>query len=159
MTESKKKYEFATDTAALDLKEMEALAADYDVKWDDYEAKKKIASEAHAAFTAVEDKIQDALENAQKTSYKANTGMFTVQTTPTVLVAKTAEDKSKLFDYLKKLGDDVFMGLVSVNSQTINSWYKKVKEEAGNPPGFKIPGVVESDDRKTLRFTAAKKGK
>ena len=158
MTESKKKYDFATDTAALDLTEMEALAVKYDEKWADYEAKKKVASDAKAEFDEVEAKILDALKNAQKTGYKANTGSFAVVTSPTVLVAKSTEDKLKLFSYLQKLGEDIFLGMASVNSQTLNSWYKKVKEEAGNPPGFKIPGVIESDDRVTLRFTAAKKG-
>lgn len=144
---------------ALDLNQMEELAKQYDEKWAVVEERAQAAKEARAEFDIVEDKIMKALEEAQKTSYKSELGTYTIQSVPTVKVASTIEEKKQLFQYLRKLGEDVYMSMLNVNSTTLNSWYKKVKEDAGSPAGFAIPGVKESGDRVTLRFFAAKKGK
>ena len=144
---------------ALDLNEMETLAKQYDEAWAVVEEKAAIAKDARAKFDAIEAKIQKALEDAQKTTYKSELGTYTIVSQPTVKVASTLEEKKQLFQYLRKLGEDVYMSMLNVNSTTLNSWYKKVKEEAGSPAGFAIPGVKESGDRVTLRFLAAKKGK
>lgn len=69
---------------------------------------------------------------------------FTVQT------PKSLEDKRALFHYLSDKG--IFDEMVSVNSQTLNSFYKTEMEQAiaeGNVD-FKIPGVGDPVHSKKL---------
>jgi hypothetical protein len=63
-------------------------------------------------------------------------------------VPQDMQAKKKFFDYLKKEG--IFMELVSVNSQTLNSYCKKayeVQKELGNvdwnPDGLESPTLTE----------------
>lgn len=149
----------ASGAKTLNLDEMETLAEKYISKWEAYEAKKKIASEAHAEFLEVETTMIRALNEAQKTGYKANNGLFSVRVKASVKVPGTIGAKKMLFEYLGKLGEDVLLSMQSINSATLNSWYVKAKEEAGDPPGFAIPGITESSSHTTLAFKAAKKGK
>lgn len=62
------------------------------------------------------------------------------------------DDKLKFFEFLKEKG--VFEDMVTVNSQTLNSWYKEQLEEqlnAGNPD-WMAPGIGEAKLSKTLAF-------
>lgn len=69
---------------------------------------------------------------------------FTVQT------PKSLDDKKRLFKYLTDKG--IFFEMASVNSQTLNSFYKTEMEQAvseGNVD-FKIPGVGDPSHIRTL---------
>lgn len=72
-----------------------------------------------------------------------------------VKIPRTLEDKEKLFNFLREKG--LFEQIVSVNSQTLNSLYKSLAEEAlqqGNLD-FKIPGVEEPTIYTTLKLKKA----
>lgn len=140
----------------LDLETMEALSKDYLKTWDEYEQFKKAASEKYEVFQGVEQKILAALRDAQKSKYSAEVGAFAVSVKSTVKVPSTIEAKKQFFAYLKKMGDDLMLSMQTVNSNSLNSWYVKTKEAAGDPPGFAIPGITESSSHTTLRFTGAK---
>lgn len=82
-----------------------------------------------------------------KLFYKANN--------TSVKIPRTLEDKEKLFNFLREKG--LFEQMVSVNSQTLNSLYKSLAEEAlqqGNLD-FKIPGVEEPTIYTTLKLKKA----
>lgn len=68
----------------------------------------------------------------------------------TVPTPKSLDDKTKFFDYLKERG--IFFEMASVNSQTLNSFYKAELERAvaeGNSD-FKLPGIGEPSHVKSL---------
>lgn len=99
-----------------------------------------------------ETKILEMLEAAELDSFDGTKGKVSIVNRFTVRVPQSIDDKQKLFDYLKKR--KIFFELVSVNSQTLNSFYKKEMEIAageGNTD-FKIPGVGEPGVKKTLSF-------
>ena len=62
------------------------------------------------------------------------------------------DDKLAFFEYLKGIGS--FEDMATVNSNTLNSWYKE-KLEAALAEGeieLKIPGIAEAKINKTLGF-------
>lgn len=99
-----------------------------------------------------ESKILEMLEAAELDSFDGTKGKVSIVNRFTVRVPQSITDKQALFDYLKKR--KIFFELVSVNSQTLNSFYKKEMEIAqseGNTE-FKIPGVGEPGVKKSLSF-------
>lgn len=70
-------------------------------------------------------------------------------------VPQTQEDKAAFFDYLKQRG--VFMDLVSVNSQTLNSFVKAERTLSGGGDDFTLPGLSEPTETVRLHLTSRKK--
>lgn len=157
----------AMATETLDLKEMDQMVAQNKDLWDDYEGKKKVASEAFKLAEASDHKILTALKNAGKSKYFVDGfGTVSIIQKSTVRVPGTIEQKRKLFAYLNEQGEDVFMSLATINSQTLNSWYNEALEAEcarvkadGGALNFSIPGIEEPTMRESLRFLKAKKGK
>jgi hypothetical protein len=61
----------------------------------------------------------------------------------TVTVPKDGSEREAFFGHLRQRG--IFDELITVNSQTLNSWYKREMEaalEQGNPD-FTVPGIAE----------------
>lgn len=71
---------------------------------------------------------------------------FTVQT------PKSIDDKKALFEYFEERG--IFNEMVSVNSQTLNAFYKEENEAAlkRGDVDFKLPGVGEPKLSQSLGF-------
>lgn len=103
-----------------------------------------------AEFDKNKSKILEVLSKLGKTTHKGRICSVTKKTTLSVKVPSEMKEKLKFFDYLKQ--KKCFEQLVSVNSMTLNAFYKKEMElalEAGNVD-FKIPGVEEGAPRETL---------
>jgi hypothetical protein len=66
-----------------------------------------------------------------------------------VTMPKNPEDREAFFNYLKEKG--AFDGLITVNSMTLNSFYKQ-EAEIANSPDFKIPGIGTPTLIKTLNM-------
>ncbi len=62
---------------------------------------------------------------------------------------KTPEAKSAFYDYLKSTGE--YEALISVNSNTLNAWYK-LKMDAAKGAGefLEVPGITEIGTVKSL---------
>jgi hypothetical protein len=86
-------------------------------------------------------KILSYMEHFEKDSYKSSGINFIVREDFTVKMPKDLDKKKDLFGYLEERG--IFHELISVNHQTLNSFYnaefEKAKEE-GNLD-FKVPGI------------------
>lgn len=155
----------ATATRTLTMTEMDALIVENQKLWTDYEEKKKISSEAFHKAEESDAKICQALKDAGKTSFKVDgLGTITIVQTESVTTPKSNEDKKKFFKYLRETaGDEVMFTYMTVNSQSLNSWYKKKVEEvanAGNLLGFQVPGIDAPTMKESLRFNQdRKKGK
>ena len=100
--------------------------------------------------TRLEAKIMGYLEEMEKDSHKGRLGTvyrvkrFSVQT------PKTPEDKEAFWAWvLKSKGVDVYRSLRSVNSRTLQAFYKEELEAAGDID-FKMPGVQEPTYSETI---------
>jgi len=118
------------------IKEMEdALGAE--------EAKKK----------AIERQILSLMEHFEKEKHHLKGyGLIYTESRFTVQTPKTLDDKRLLFGHLKERG--IFDEMVSVNSQTLNSYYKTEMEAAigRGDSDYQLPGVGEPNHMKTIKF-------
>ena len=94
-----------------------------------------------ANLTEAQNKLLAFMEQFEKTSYKSKFGNIIRAQKTSVRVPKDPDSKAAFFKYLDKKGikDD----LLSVNSQTLNSFYKAEKEAsiAAGAEEFSIPGL------------------
>ena len=77
-----------------------------------------------------------------------------IRTSLSYKTPKDIEQKEKLFEYIKGKGHEVYMSLLSVNSQTLNAWAKAETQSAidqGIFP-FSIPGIDEPISYETITF-------
>jgi hypothetical protein len=105
----------------------------------------------------IENKIMSKLKEVGNTSYISKFGRASIKTSLSYKTPKDAEAKKQLFDYIKAKGDDIYMSLLSVNSQTLNAWAKQELAnaiEAGTFP-FSIPGLDEPIPFETISFRKA----
>lgn len=104
----------------------------------------------------LESRMMALLEEAGKHDYHAECGTIYISSRESVRVPKDLEAKQQLFNYLREKG--IFEELVSVNSQTLNAFYKaekKLAEERGEW-SFTLPGVGEPTTEQILAFRKAK---
>jgi len=107
---------------------------------DKYTEAKKAASEINATVEEKENFVLDLLTKIGRSSYDAEgLAKVTKCMQTSYKVPKEIDKKQALFNYIKgKYGGDALMGLVSINSQTLNSW---AKSELENPDVKSIPGL------------------
>lgn len=96
---------------------------------------------------ALEMELLNAMKTHQMDSFKEGGKIFIMTKTPSITIPQ-GDDKEAFFSYLKEVGH--FDGLITVNSRTLNSWYKKEDEAAksrGEPyamiPGLPLPTIRE----------------
>lgn len=102
----------------------------------------------------LENEIMRKLKEVGNTSYISKYGRASIKTSLSYKTPKDSEAKKALFDYIKAKGDDVYMSLLSVNSQTLNAWAKQELQNAidsGTFP-FSIPGLDEPIPYETISF-------
>lgn len=120
-----------------------------------YEDKKKESNEAHAIYKESEDKVLGLLKAAKKSKYVVD-GVGTAYTINRYVVTtpKTPEAKTQLFDYIKsKHGGETLLGMVSINHQTLNSFYNSEAEEyAAKGEMFILPGIAEPTNEESVGF-------
>jgi hypothetical protein len=164
---SQEEWQAEAATGTLDMAEMDALIEENQRLWaahDEINDKKK------AAYELAEEsdvKIMNALKAAGKSKYYVDgLGTAYLTTKSSVKVPGSIKEKVKFFDYLKQIGNDVFLSMATVNSSTLNSWYNAKMEEAaerakeqGTVIQFEVPGIEAPTMRETLGFRAEKKGK
>ncbi len=113
--------------------------------------KKKMDEE----LDAIEGRMMTLLETAGKHDYRSNVGTVYITSRESVKVPKDLDSKRQLFEYLRS--KNLFEEMVSVNSQTLNAFYKTEKknaEEAGQWD-FALPGVGEPTVDQILAFRKA----
>lgn len=139
--------EAAEPQSATTMAEMDRLIAEYKAVREDYEAKKKISNEAHARLEDVEAKVIASLKANHRSKYPVDgLGTAYIINKETYTTPKNNDDKSKLFAYIDgKYGRDVLTSLLSINSQTLNSWANKESESGVMQiPGLEAPTLKES---------------
>ena len=101
-----------------------------------------------AKLAQLEGQILQTLADNELTSFKSSHGTVVRSTRYTVRTPKTIEEKTAFFEWLNESkGREVYWTYVSVNSQSLNSFYKAEMEAAkeANDFDFKIPGIGEPE--------------
>jgi hypothetical protein len=101
---------------------------------------KRIAADLSNELDLLQMKIIEELESADLLAFKSKSGTFSYRYSESFKVPRTPEDKQKFFAYLTEKG--VYDELITVNSQTLNSW---VKQELEENLDLQIPGLVKSE--------------
>lgn len=117
---------------------------------EDYEAKKKISSEAHEKYENHRLFLLELLKKANKTKYHVDgLGTVSLAIKTQVKTPKDPDSKKQMIEYFKTLGPELFNHYVSVNHMTLNSY---VNEQLATDPEFILPGVGEKTETPELRF-------
>lgn len=132
-----------------DLQELCKQAACLRHEIEEIDAKRKSVSGQYDTVTA---QILRTLELMEIDSIKAHGFLFYTERKTSVTTPKTMEDKQLLFQFLRERG--VFDELVSVNSQTLNSFYKDCAEQALKEGvlEFIMPGVGRPNEYVSLKL-------
>ena len=108
-----------------------------------YEDMKARSTEEYNKLKEMQEEHIAILEELGKTSYKCDAGTFSFRYQEGFSLDK--ENKMAFFNYLKE--KDLFYAMITVNSQTLNSYAKKEIEaaiEAGELDP-QIPGVIKKE--------------
>lgn len=111
--------------------------------------------EENKKLDLMENGILAALEQLGKDNYRSNVGTFSITHRTSVKVPQ-GDDKMSFLDYLKERG--IHDSMVTVNSQTLNGWYRQEFEQArseGRLMEFSIPGIGEPVINKLISFRKA----
>lgn len=120
-----------------------------------HQAKKDEASAAHADVESMEAKISSVLQASGKSKYFVD-GVGTAYLINKYVVRTPKDNQSKmlLFDYIKhRHGEDVLVSKLSVNHQSLNSFYnEEVAALAKEGKLAQIPGIEEPTHEINLGF-------
>ena len=91
-------------------------------------------------------------ENEKEKHHVAGHGLIFMEDRFTVPTPKSLDQKKEFFAYLQKRG--IFFEMASVNSQTLNSFYKTELESelAKGNADFKLPGIGEPSMQRSLKM-------
>lgn len=121
---------------------------------DDYDAKKKISSEANELFENQRGLLLSLLQKTGKTKYHVDgLGTVSMAIKTQVKTPKDPDSKKQMIEYFQSLRPELFYHYVSVNHMTLNSY---VNEQLSTDPDFILPGVGEKTETPELRFRKEK---
>ena len=156
-------WEQSTVRPSLNVAEMDELITKSAEAWEKHDAAKAIASELYKEAEAIDEKILLALKDAGKSKYFVDgVGTMSIVSKLSVVVPKSLEAKKKFFAHLKKKGEALLYSMLTVNSNTLNSWYNEEinqAEESGKAEGFLVPGIDQPTTRESLRLLRDRKAK
>ena len=119
---------------------------------DEISKKRKIEDEK---LQNLEEALIETLHGIDKTSYQSSAGTFSISHRMFVKLPADEQARAMFYGYLKEKG--LFEKLISVNSNTLNSFYREemnAAKEAGAQ--FEIPGIDTPTMGETLSFRKAK---
>jgi len=149
--------QFNAETAEeINTKDLDNLVTLYKLARDDYDDKKRIASEANRIVEDYEKKLLEYLLIAGKSKYFVE-NLGTISTVEKLYIATPKEnsDKELFFQWVEsEYGKDGLLKYQTVNSQSLNSLFKLYKEE--HPEVTSLPGLGEATTNIELRFLKKK---
>lgn len=138
------------------VQEIESLVKSLAEKRIEVEEKKRPYTQASEELEQIEQQVAAALVEMGKDSYKSEYGTVSRRTEDRYNLPTTPEDREKFFNFLKEKG--VFEQMITINSNTYNSFVKAEKEALEQREGpeatlhFSLPGVPEAKSRQVLSF-------
>jgi len=98
-------------------------------------------------YTALSNEILKMMESLDlEKQHVPGFGTVSRQENWSVKVPKTPDEKTRVFDYIReKYGQDALMGYVTINSNSLNAFYKQEFELAKERKDvrWKLPGIEE----------------
>jgi len=145
----------AQDNAGISTSELDTKVESMVAAREDYDAKKKISSDAHKEYEKLKFELLEMMQLCGKDKYIVD-GLGTVSKNikKTAKVPKDIESKKALLGYFRNLGEEVYINTVTVNSMTLNSF---IKQRVDDDPTFEMPGVGELKTTEEIRFTKARR--
>ena len=131
------------------LSSLEDLVKSIKDKRDEIDAQSDVVKKLNSELGELEQKCMGYLKEAGKDSYQSEYGTIYQIQKPRITTPKTDEDKKAFFAYLEEKG--LFLQYASVNSNSLNSFYKaefEAAKERGDMafsiPGLGTPSIYES---------------
>jgi len=100
-----------------------------------------------------QERIQAHLDQLGKTKHSGRMGTVSMKIESYPSVPKDPQKRQQFFNWLKEKG--MFDDMITVNSNTLRSFYKAEKAAANEDPDFEIPGL-EPFERVSLSFRRKK---
>lgn len=112
--------------------------------------KKEEYKQADAAYERQRNTILGLLQKTNKTKYFVE-GIGTVSRVVKYAVSlpKDPDEKVKVLNYFRSLGDDVYNNTVSIYYATLNAHFNSMREK---DPNFSIDGLGEPSRNEEIRF-------
>ena len=125
---------------------------------DEYQAKKLVSDEASARVKDMEGKLFKLMELAGKEKYICEgVGRVSISSKLSVRVPKSPEEKQAFFNWIREHeGEDAYHAYMTVNSNTLNSFFNRKNEEyADRGEILTIDGIEQPTEYKRLSLTKA----
>lgn len=116
-----------------------------------------VVTEQNKKIAGLEAKAVDYLETLARENYASPYGTISIKENWRVNLPDSPENWSKLFDYFRRR--ECFDGMITVNSNKLNSFYKEeleIAQEDGRAMEFEIPGLNPPKLHKSLAYRKAK---
>lgn len=129
----------------MELAEVKELTQDLWQLRETKEDVKKDLESLQRRIDEIEGKLISILDAADMDRFDGDDCTVYLQEKTSVRIPKDPEAKREFFDYLKHRGEDLFSSMVTVNSQTLNAWYREQEQlalERGELE-LRIPGLGE----------------
>ena len=138
------------------MSELEEICRKAYEKKVEIESLEDIISKLKGELEGYKDILVEHLNHFEKSSYDSGFGRITVKNITSVSSPKDPESREHFFNYLKEKGS--FEDMISVNSKTLNSWYKQEMDTAiaEGRIDFQIPGLPEPYTKQTITFAKKK---
>lgn len=142
----------------VDLAAMDKIMLEYFESRKKHDKAKEESAKAYHELEEAEKRLMDILKAAGKKTYIAEgIGRITIKNKYVVTTPKTAESKWKVLNYIEQeYGKEVRDGYISVNHQSLNSFYNAEKEKHIKEAGFHIDGLDLPTIQESIQFTKAK---
>ena len=143
MNNELEQWEEERNTTPVNIQQITKLVESLKEAKNDYDAKKAEATNAEKFYKGLRMDVLAILKAAGQSKFFAE-GIGTVSVTQklSVTVPKTHEEKNEMLQFFAAQGQDVFLTYATVNSMSLNSYYKLQTEEyAKKGETFSIPGV------------------
>lgn len=145
------------DKQAITVQQLDSLCkeiADQRATCEEFEAK---ATEQNKLLAALEAKAVEYLEVLERDKYQSEFGTISIKENWRVNLPDSPVSWSKLFDYFKER--ECFEGMITVNSNKLNSFYKeelKIAQDEGRAMEFEIPGLNPPKLYRSLSYRKVK---
>lgn len=137
-------------------KELDARIQAMATAKENYEAAKKASDEAFREYDGLRSEVLALMEQAGKKSYRVDeVGLVSVRHDLKVKYPATLEDRTKFLEWVRTTkGEEFFNSFVSVNYQTLNSFYNQEFAQAieNNQGSFELPGISQPTSEPVLSF-------
>lgn len=136
------------------VKELDELCKEVVSTREDYDAAKKTSDSYDAIHKKAKGKLLEAFNKLDRKSYKVD-GLCNISKVQRlkVTVPKGIDERREMINYFLSQGDNISSKMLTVNSMSLNSWYK---QEAEDNPAFEMPGVEEPVIDEYLRINRSK---